>query len=178
MPEKEVHDLYFEWLYGLVCDPEYDENVSYRLLMRCLHSIEFYYILPRDKNRAHDGLDLRFRFAYESNDRSLESYLNGPCSVLEMMIALAIRCEESVMGDPRQGNRTGQWFWTMLVNLDLGYMTDWRFDEEVVLEHVDILLERLYSPEGKGGLFYIPGTTRDMRQTEIWYQMLYFMNTQ
>ena len=42
----------------------------------------------------------------------ISAYLdNKTCSVLEMMIALAIRCEEHIMDDPDVGNRTGQWFW-------------------------------------------------------------------
>lgn len=39
---------------------------------------------------------------------------------LEMIIALAIRLEEHIMDDPDIGNRTGQWFWDMIVSLGLG----------------------------------------------------------
>ena len=41
-----------------------------------------------------------------------------------MMIALAIRCEEHIMDDPDAGDRTGQWFWSMLVSLGLGSMDE------------------------------------------------------
>lgn len=52
----------------------------------------------------------------------IASYLdNRPCSVLEMIIALAIRLEEHIMDDPDIGNRTGQWFWDMIVSLGLGF---------------------------------------------------------
>ena len=39
------------------------------------------------------------------------------CSVLEMMVALAICCEETYMDNPNIGNRTGQWFWNMVKNI-------------------------------------------------------------
>lgn len=53
-----------------------------------------------------------------------------------MMIALAQRCEESIMDDPEAGNRTGVWFWAMISNLSLDCMSDDDFDELYVEEHV------------------------------------------
>lgn len=50
--------------------------------------------------------------------------------MLEMMIALAIRCEETIMDDPRYGNRTKQWFWNMMKSLGLSYMNDDCFDRD------------------------------------------------
>ena len=100
-----------------------------------LHRIEFTYSIPMDGNRAEDGVDLRYRFGYENGYSSsmISTYLdNRMCSVLEMMIALAIRCEEHIMDDPDVGNRTGQWFWNMIVNLGLGSMNDSKFDRDYV----------------------------------------------
>ena len=110
MRHKNVEQEYFEWLYDLVCDNRYSEGYSYRKLLSYLHDVEFTYTIPKDSNRAEDGLDLRYRFAYNTGREYAEEYLDGPCSVLEMMVALAIRCEECIMDDPKYGNRTGQWF--------------------------------------------------------------------
>ena len=80
-------------------------------------------MIPMDGNRAEDGIDLRYRFGHEQHysDAMVASFLDDrPCSVLEMMIALSIRCEEHIMDDPDVGNRTGQWFWSMIASLGSG----------------------------------------------------------
>ena len=177
MDEQRINDEYFEWMCGLICGNRYAEAVSYRKLLAYLHSIEFTYSIPRDKNRAEDGLDLRYRFTYETNIKYAEDYIHGPCSVLEMMVALAIRCEENIMDDPSYGNRTGQWFWGMIVNLGLGFMTDSRFDEQFVDDVIFRFLNREYEPDGKGGLFTVRNCKYDLRTVEIWYQMCWYLDT-
>lgn len=125
MTKSELNDTYFNWMCQLVFDGRYSKKLSYRRLLKVLHKIEFTYSIPMDGNRAEDGIDLRYRFGYENGYSSsmISAYLdNKTCSVLEMMIALAIRCEEHIMDDPDVGNRTGQWFWNMIVNLGLGSM--------------------------------------------------------
>ena len=177
MDEQRINDEYFEWMCGLICSNRYAEAISYRKLLAYLHNIEFTYSIPRDKNRAEDGLDLRYRFAYETNIKHAEDYIHGPCSVLEMMVALAIRCEENIMDDPSYGNRTGQWFWSMIVNLGLGFMTDSRFDEQFVDDVIFRFLNREYEPDGKGGLFTVRNCKYDLRTVEIWYQMCWYLDT-
>ena len=108
----------------------------------------------------------------------IATYLDDrPCSILEMMIALAIRCEEHIMEDPEIGNRTGQWFWNMIVSLGLGHMTDDYFDLAYVEEAVRRFLNREYSRDGSGGLFTIERCPQDMRRIEIWYQMCMYLQT-
>lgn len=95
----------------------------------------------------------------------ISAYLdNKTCSVLEMMIALAIRCEEHIMDDPDVGNRTGQWFWNMIVNLGLGSMNDSKFDRAYIEENVQRFLERKYSRNGAGGLFTVNHSRYDLRK--------------
>jgi hypothetical protein len=169
---------YFEWLHGIVCKNRYCGRASFRTLLSLLHDTEFYYVNPRDNNRAEDGMDLRYRFAYDYQGiENAERYLTGPCSVLEMMIALAIRCEEDFMDDPRYGNRTAQWFWGMIVSLGLGGLTDSAFDEQYVNGVLDAFLERKYAPNGRGGLFTIRDCKRDLRKAEIWHQMCWYLDT-
>ena len=149
---------------------------SYRRLLLRLHQIEFIFLIPKDENRAKDGLDLRYRFALDSRMMDAEDYLDEPCSVLEMMAALALRCEESV-DDPLYGDRTSQWFWKMINNLGLGYMTDNRFDIDEVDYVIDKFLHREYSPDGHGGLFVIKRNRRDLRKDEIWYQLCWYLDS-
>jgi hypothetical protein len=138
-------------------------------------------LIPKDGNRADDGINMRRRFAlYRGGDDSYDaiiSELDGPCSVLEMMVALAVRCEETIMDDPSKGDRTQQWFWGMITSLGLGSMTDDRFDEFYIDEAIEIFLNREYAPDGRGGLFTIRHCDVDLRRVEIWYQLCKYLDT-
>ena len=174
--EDEINNEYFEWMFGLVCSNRYSKCISYRKLFMQLHNTEFIFSIPKDANRAEGGIDLRYRFALHKDDMDMLNYLDGPCSVLEMMIALSIRCEESIMDDPSIGDRTGQWFWGMIVNLGLGSMTDDRYDKQYVDHILYRFLNREYDPDGKGGLFTVRNCDEDLRTVEIWYQMCWYLD--
>lgn len=173
----EINNMYFEWMYQLVCQDRFADSISYRKLLTYLHKTAFTYILPKDRNRYEDGIDLRYRFAYEHAEiEDAERYLTGPCTVLEMMIALAIRCEETIMDDPNVGDRTGQWFWSMVVNLGLSGMVDHNFDRHFVEDIIDRFLNREYEPNGEGGLFTVRHCDKDLRKVEIWYQLCWYLD--
>lgn len=178
MTERELNNEYFAWLCQLVCTTGYSKRSHYRMLLNHLHEIKFTYIHAMDSNRAEDGVNLRYRFAYEhSYDSTIVcTYLdNGDCSVLEMMVALALKCEE-IMEDSEIGNRTGQWFWTMIDNLQLGGMTDLMYDECYTDFVIGRLLNREYKRDGEGGLFTIKDCNRDLRSVEFWYQAMYYLS--
>lgn len=172
---------YFEWLFNLMCGQRFSKRVSYRRLLRYLHSAVFEYTLPMDEDRAKDGIYLRWRYTCDVGLKEYEDIvldrLDGPCSVLEMIAALAIRCEETIMDDPTLGDRTGQWFWNMITNLGLGSMTDDNFDIDYVEDTVYRFLDRQYEPDGRGGLFTVRHCDLDMRHVEIWRQFTYYLNT-
>ena len=177
MRKDEILNEYFEWLYRLVCGDRYSNAISYKKLLAYLHRTEFTYLLSKDKNRAADGVDLRYRFSKERYHGHVPSCLDGPCSILEMMVALAIRCEETIMDDPKIGDRTSQWFWGMVTNMGLGYMSDNRFDEYAAKEIIDRFLNRDYSQNGRGGLFTVRNCEYDLTNIEIWTQMLWFLDS-
>ena len=170
-------DDYFEWMLDIVCGNRYDHTISYRKLLSHLYNIDFTYIIPMDRNRANDGIDLRYRFALLNGYDDIPECLDGPCSVLEMILALAIRCEESIMDDPCMGDRTKQWFWGMISSLGLGAMTDDRYDEKFVDDAIFRFLDRKYEPNGRGGLFTIRNCREDMRTKDIWHQLCSYLNT-
>jgi hypothetical protein len=171
-----VKSDYFNWIYGLMCDGRFAENITYKKLFKFLHDVEFEYFVPYDENRAADGIALRYRFCLIHGCEELEKYLTGPCSVLEMMVALAIRCED-IVDDPDKGDRTSQWFWGMISNLGLNSMTDSIFNDWLVNDVIARLLERDYEPDGRGGLFTVKGWNRDMRTAEIWHQLMAYINS-
>ena len=176
MSRDDVKNEYFDWLYNLVSEKRYSNSLSYRKLLMRLHDIEFVYSIRKDKNRAADGVDLRYRFAIGKDEDYILNCLEGPCSVFEMMVALAQRCE-SVMDDPKIGDRTGQWFWGMINNLGLGGMNDNRYDEQYVDDVINTFLDREYKSNGKGGLFTIRNCEYDLREVEIWYQLCWYLDT-
>ena len=174
--KDKIANEYFDWMFHLACNKRYSNTISYRKLFTHLHNTEFIFTIQRDVNRALDGIDLRHRFATAQNCEDLIEYLDGPCSVLEMMIALSIRCEETIMDDPVIGDRTGQWFWNMITNLGLGAMIDSKYDKEEVDYILARFLNREYEPNGKGGLFTVRHCEDDLRTVEIWYQMCWYLN--
>lgn len=181
MTRNDLISDYFEWLYSIVCKKGYSDQVSFRKLLMHLHNIEFRYSILKDQNRAEDGIDLRYRYAifngYSDSVDAIMDILEGPCSVLEMMVALSIRCEENIMDEPNVGDRTAQWFWSMIVNLGLGSMTNDRYDRRRVDDIVSRFLDRDYEPDGRGGLFWIRQCDRDLRTVEIWYQLCWYLDS-
>ena len=175
--EDKVKNDYFDWMYDMMCEGRFAKTITYRQLFRFLHDVEFTYFIPHDENRAKDGISLRYKYCVLNNCKDLEYCLDGPCSILEMMVALAIRCEENIMSDPDKGDRTAQWFWVMMTSLGLSSMTDYNFNEWLVNDVVTRFLNRDYDEDGKGGLFTIKGWNRDAREAEIWHQLMAYLNT-
>lgn len=172
----DVNNEYFEWLVGIIRNTTKDNPCSYDKLLTHLHNTRFRYSIKRDYNREKDGLDLRYCFALDTHCEDAGIYLDGPCSVFEMMVALALRCEETIMSNSEYGDRTGQWFWQMVVSMGLGPMRDELYDKNVVTYAIERFLNRDYEPNGKGGLFTIRYRKRDMRTVEIWTQLQWYLD--
>ena len=166
-------DPYFKFLCSIVDDEDFDPS-RYQILLSRLHQEPFTWLLPDDENRALDGLSLRVEFGMLNGKSELDSKLDSsryPCSILEMMVALAKRCETEIMEDMDIGRRVGRWFKVMLRNLGVNYERDDIYDEEFVEFIIAEFLNRGYEPNGNGGLFFVSNTDVDFRKVEIWYQM-------
>lgn len=179
MTEHELNKKYFEWMMSLVSSDEYFRASSYRKLLYRLYDIEFTYTIPMDANRASDGVDLRYEFGLDLgyDEPVIAAYLDTkPCSVLEMMVALASRCETHIMSDLEIGDRTGLWFNNMLISLGLDDQTNAYFDQGFVDFKIGRFLNRQYSRDGRGGLYILKNSPRDLRNVEIWHQMNWYLN--
>lgn len=175
MTRSELNQEYIDWMYQLVNSDRLHRSTSRWKLVKHLHRIVFAYSMPMDGDRAEDGINLRYRFGYENSydDTMIAKYLDDrPCSVLEMMIALAIRCEEQIQ-DLDIGDRTGRWFWSMVTSLGL----DGTYDPYLVDTRIERFMDREYSYNGEGGLFTVKHPRRDMRTVELWWQMCWYINT-
>lgn len=180
--KDKLNNDYFNWMYNIACADRFPNDISYRKLLMHLHNTTFRYSIRRDSNRADDGVSLRYRFAIhngyaENLGDDIYNYITEPCSVFEMILALAIRCEENIMDDASFGDRTSQWFWGMINNLGLGAMRDDYFDKIFVDELIERFLDRDYEPNGNGGLFTVRNCDHDLRNVEIWFQLCYYLDS-
>lgn len=157
-------DKYFKWLCNFVYDDGFP--VKYTRLLRKLFDTEFIYE-DMDSNRAGDGISLRYR--YDPNNYHL--YLDDmPVTVLEILIGLAVRCEETIMYDEEYGNRIGLWFWEMINNIGLSANDDLNYDEREIDICLYRFMNRQYGPHGEYCAFRTKDNT-DMSRIELWYQL-------
>lgn len=170
-----MKDEYFEWMVQTTL------GKTHRSLLEHIHSIDFYAINPLDENRLIDGICLKYRYSEIANipRATVEKVLGmKKCSVLEMMLALAFKMEESIMEDSDFGDRTVLWFWTMIKNLGLYELDDKHYDEKIINDAMEVMMDREYAYDGTGGaLFFVKGTDKDFTKMEIWYQMSLFLDT-
>lgn len=163
---------YFEWLLSKIgVDPTKNDHIQG---LKWLFSTDFEWSHKLDANRAADGVDLRTNFAYECGYRFpevREALLNKQCSWLEMMVGLAMRCEDSIMGNDEFGDRTPHWFNVMIDSL--GLYLDCSEDDEMILKRC---AARQYKQDGEGGLWWVKGTKKNLRRMQIWDQMCEYLN--
>lgn len=164
---------YFEWLLSKIgVDPEKNQYIQG---YKWLFSKDFKWSHKLDANRAADGVDLRSTFAYECGYNYCdirEIMIHKNCSWLEMMVALAMRCEDSIMGNEEFGDRTPHWFGVMINSL--GLYLDCSEEDNVILEKC---ASRQYKSDGEGGLWWVMGSRKNLRRMQIWDQMCEYLNT-
>lgn len=175
------YSLYLKWLVDKYISPDENSRLpdprDYQELFWKLFNTPFEYCdfgrVSHDKNRVGDAMYMRSQ--YEGKKRVK---IHMPCSVLEVLIALAIRIETDVMQDICHPDRTATWFWLMLDNLGLvsDEFKDINYSDEKANGILTRFMHRTYEKDGSnGGLFQLNERGIDMRKTEIWYQMeLYF----
>ena len=170
-----INRQYFKWMSGII------DGTSYSKLLWSLHNTRFTARLQLDEDREEDGSDLRGLFkkecGYGSSDIHSEFLNTRPCSILEMMVALCIRCENHIMDNPDIGDRTSQWFWDMIESLGLSGMRDTNFDEAYTERTIARFNNREYFKNGRGGLFTSNDENVNMLDMDIWYQMCCYLNT-
>lgn len=173
-----LQELYLQWMSSLVF-PNEREKQRYTFLLDALDKSMFYFSIPMDENRMRDGIDLRYRFAYDNgySNEEVSRALNHnmSCSMLEMMVALALKGDERILYDYETGGKVDYIFKIMLDSLQLTHMTNDNFDPGYVDYRIDCLLNREYDYNGYGGLFTVENPRRDMRSVDIWYQMNWYL---
>lgn len=167
---------YYVWLLDKI-NSLYFRVTQYNRLLSFLYSIDFRYTVAMDQNREMDGVALRDQFQQDHPEIPMDLALaQKPCSVLEVLIALADRCENDIMQNAEYGNRTGLWFAIMISNLGLDSMVDFNFNQHNCEAIINRFLDRGYSYNGHGSIFELDSPRKDLRKTDLWYQMCWYLD--
>lgn len=159
-----LENLYFNWLCAKVLQVRHPTpSLSFDILFRTLHNLEFVWLLSGDDNRAEDGKELRREFLIMGDiPDDVEWRTQVPCSVFEMLIGFSTRADKNT------GTPAKQWFWEFLTNLGLAEVSDASGVEPLEIEDtIERFLWRTYGPEGDGGLFPLRDPQRDQTELEI-----------
>ena len=182
MNKTDVSALYFGWLKKTIRDSRNYMVPLHNKLIKRLHSTKFLVQDPNDRPRENDGIDLRWRFAWECGHVGDELiyvpwlYEDEECSILEMMVALSFRADENFTKQNNDESTVANLFWNMVKNMGLLEQADNVYDDELVRYKLDIFNDRMYEPNGYGGLFMFKNCTDDMRDVEIWHQLCRWVN--
>lgn len=177
-------ELWEDYLQHLIWVGHLGKFRGYENLFELLQNIEFTWLIERDENRAGDGLELRDDYEFsiditDSDNLLVEDFMNCPCSVLEMLIGLAIRVDEEYLGDPADPHPE-DFFWEMIKNLDLDCFTNRilqkRSNVDVLQARIRIWLKRRFAKNGLGSPFPVYNDDRNQRDLEIWDQMNSYIN--
>ena len=150
---------YLEWLYFM-----FGDKTAYSIsLFETLSNIEYRFQNGLDENRACGGLQLRSKYAWETGIYENE-VASGPCSVLEMMCALAKHMYMNTsLCNPAH-------FMLDMIN-NLGLI---RMSENEVIRTINNWMDGNYGDDGSGSIFLIPG--HKIKGEDIWTQMNIYLN--
>lgn len=178
---------YFEWLVSKVTSPAVPDDAQARNVLRVLRDIRIQGLpMADDDPRLEDGKQLRMNFiddaglSVHSYDDALEPNF---CTVLELLIALAIRMDD-IMRDPLDpSSSVPSCFWgmvTTMVGQPFYPCSYWAFPADVsiaavVTESSMKFLSRQYDPTGYNGNIFIDVSGVDLRAIDIWAQACRFM---
>lgn len=146
-------------------------------LMLKLFDTQFYAYDEEDTNRVSDALSYRDVYIYNfGQEEDMEWARTAPCSLLEILISLAIKLEDDIMYVPSGGSCAAKWFWMFLENLGLDDLSDayWSADaEEAVSYSAERFMSREYDSDGSGGNIFVIQEEHcdlDMRKLHLWQQ--------
>ena len=172
-------EQYYDWLYKIVCGEWEPRNLSFHRLLMYLFNRDYIPACEMDICRATDGTSLRYRFASENDipyERINMAFQGVPCSMLEMMVALAIHSRGAHHGRPQHGQPCG----TVVLEHDRqpgsGCHGRHPFQRRARRTDPGPVYGSGLQPNGAGGLFTITRTSIDMRTIDIWYQLMNWLN--
>lgn len=159
---------YFNYLVNLI------DGENYICLLKELHKEHFFPLLDLDNNRVSEVKDI-LRGSVPSSPKT--EYV----SIFEILVLLAKKYEDfaSRFGEP---DHTATWFWCFIVNVGLNIYDDGYFKENKeqailkIKQWVSIFNNRTYGRDGTGSPFPLKNPPKDMRKTELFYQLCWYYN--
>lgn len=174
---NKVEQLYFKYLINSVCSKE--EKSTYSMLLMRLFETEFVSYDEFDDNLVENSLGMRDEFYKFSETGRKMALIYGEidfnCTVLELMVYLSIKIEDTIMSNNDFGDRTGLWFWSMIDSLGLKNFDNFGYDEEKIDHILTNFIEKKYQKSGKGGLFTVKNPSKNERIENIWSQAMNFL---
>lgn len=168
-------NLYFEEYFFYLLRIVKAKKEQYSELLKTLHMEDYIWEVPEDRRRAMDGLSLREDFLADFcgliDEEELISFQNFPCSVLEMLVALAIRVDEEYLSDLKEPHPE-KIFWEMIDNLGLKKYENRAFLREKVKNVISHFLKKsrktVFPCQKKWPKGY--------EKWEIWAQMTHYLS--
>ena len=175
MNDEPLDELYFKWLVAQVANIRLkNPTLTNWYVLEHLFKAEFVWRIRNDDNRVEDGKELRSEFLEAHPDVQADrDWLGQGCSFLEMLIALSRRLTFQT-----EGISPAEWFWHLLENANLR-ISDRDYESGrlgmFVNQVLQMLNNRTYDRNGRGGLFPLRDTEVDQTRVELWYQMNYYL---
>ena len=169
--EYDLERDYYDW----ICEHIPSWRHSHGRLIWQMFETPFEFDMADDSNRAADGYSLRNRYCWEGGlnaDKRSVLQAQRPCSVLEVAIAMALRGDEEYTTDYTEENPVDKWFGAMIRSLGVDRYDDINYDPIAVDIALRAMMKHDYLPDGRGGLFHVPGICDDMREIDLWEQMM------
>ena len=183
--EEDILNNYLLWMMNKIFT---DESLlsSYHLLCCKLNDIKFVCSIDKDENREQDAIDLRYLFGVENNINNAqickELDIQRPTpSLFEVIVALIIRVQNNILDDIDDINLSNQEiFVDILESLELDGLKNVEYFDMDTENYIYYVVNRLFNHDyeynGHGGLFTVSNPQNDMRNTEIWYQCMWYIN--
>ena len=175
-----LEKLYFTWLIDGVI-PSKETQKNYSMVLEKLFDTEFISYDIFDDNLLENSISMRTTY-YDFSKTAVKlidiyGEIDRPPTVLEIMVYLAERIENSIMYNSDFGSRTELWFWLMMESLDIKKYKNSRYNESEVERKLNNFIERRYEKNGYGGLFTIYDLKNDARKMNIWQQAMEFLSS-
>lgn len=172
---------YHNWIISLVDSEDHYLAREYSQLMGFLDDYSFKWVLKLDEDRAKDGIQLRkeYDFEYSRGDISIyDELFDVPCSVLEMLVALSLRCyDEFLSGFDVKKVTPHKVFLHILTSLDLFSETNNRFSYEKCVKNVKSFIEKLHVNGRYLTVFKIDPKVANPHKMELWWQMQRYIDS-
>lgn len=185
---EEYRDQYLKWLLNLA-GLERSDGI---LLFSFLLDMTYYWQNDYDQARAGDGRYLRYyyvdkdgiqeaidNFGHPYADIVDEFVRSWPVSVIEVLLAMAIRLDKEYEYCASEGDRASLWFWIMCENLglDLYLVSNADFNINDAKMKVIKWMDGDYDKNGKGSPMALPDgleCDKDYREMSFWEQVTYW----